>query len=247
MEDLVRVGYDTYLSAFESLVPALIKAFDGHVPKDNLLYQEIHGAIDTLRNWDYRTATNSVATTLAIEWGQKLSPVISKVYIDAGENDQVTATKLFAERAGYDDLLVAMRSVVMELKERFGTWEVAWGEVNRYQRLTGRIRETYDDAKPSLPVPFAASTWGSLPAYGSRRMEGTNKRYGFGGNSFICVVEFGSRVRAKSLLAGGVNNDPASPHFADQAEMYTQGRFKDVLFYREDVEKHAEKTYHPGQ
>ena len=78
-------------------------------------------------------------------------------------------------------------------------------------------------------------------------MEGTNKRYGFGGNSFICIVEFGPRIRAKSLLAGGVNNNPASPHFNDQAEMYSQGRFKEVLFYREDVEKQAEKTYRPGQ
>jgi hypothetical protein len=29
--------------------------------------------------------------------------------------------------------------------------------------------------------------------------------------------------------------------------MYTKGKFKEVLFYREDVVKHAEKTYHPGE
>jgi acyl-homoserine lactone acylase PvdQ len=246
MDDLIKAGYDTYLPAFEVLVPALIRAFDKNVPEGNLLYQEIHGAIQTLKQWDYHASASSVATTLAIEWGQKLNPAITKVYINPGEADQVTATKQFAERAGYDDLLLAFRGVVMDLKERFGTWEVPWGEINRYQRLTGQYRETYDDAKPSLPVPFAASTWGCLPAYASRRMEGTRKRYGFGGNSFICVVEFGERVRAKSLLAGGVNNNPSSPHFNDQAEMYTRGQFKDVLFYREDVEKHAEKTYHPG-
>ncbi len=246
MDDLVRTGYDTYLPAFSILVPALVKAFDTHVPQGNLLYQEIHSAIDTLRRWDFRSANQSVATTLAIEWAQKINPVIQKVYIDPDEPDQVTATKLFAERAGYDDLLLAFRGVLLDLKERFGTWVMPWGEINRYQRLTGQIRETYDDAKPSLPVPFAASTWGSLPAFASRRMEGTKKRYGFGGNSFICVVEFGDRVRAKSLLAGGTSNDPASPHFGDQAEMYTKGLFKDVLFYREDVEKQAERSYHPG-
>jgi acyl-homoserine lactone acylase PvdQ len=247
MDELISTGYDTYLSAFSVLVPALLKAFDTHVPQGNLLYQEIHNAIDTLRRWDFRSGTQSIATTLAIEWAQKINPVIQKVYIDAGEPDQVAATKIFAERAGYDDLLLAFRGVVMDLKDRFGTWEVRWGDINRYQRLTGKIRETYDDTKPSLPVPFAASTWGSLPAFASRRMEGTKKRYGFGGNSFICVVEFGDKVRAKSLLAGGNNNNPASPHFADQADMYTKGQFKDVLFYREDVEKNAERTYHPGK
>jgi len=29
--------------------------------------------------------------------------------------------------------------------------------------------------------------------------------------------------------------------------MYSKGQFKDVLFYKEDVMKHAEKTYHPGE
>ncbi|WP_425476334.1 penicillin acylase family protein [Paraflavitalea speifideaquila] len=54
-------------------------------------------------------------------------------------------------------------------------------------------------------------------------------------------------MKAKSLLAGGNSSDPNSPHFADQADRYTKGQFKDVLFYKADVLKHAEKTYHPGQ
>jgi acyl-homoserine-lactone acylase len=85
-----------------------------------------------------------------------------------------------------------------------------------------------------------------LPSYASRYFPGTNNRYGVYGNSFICAVEFGKRIKAKSLLAGGESGHPASPHFADQALMYAKGQFKDVLFYREDVEKHAEQTYHPG-
>ena len=52
---------------------------------------------------------------------------------------------------------------------------------------------------------------------------------------------------AKSLLAGGESGDPHSKHFNDQLEMYAKGQFKDVLFYKEDVLKHAEKTYHPGE
>ena len=41
--------------------------------------------------------------------------------------------------------------------------------------------------------------------------------------------------------------DIDSKHFFDQGEMYTQGKFKDVLFYRKDVEKKAERTYDPGE
>jgi acyl-homoserine-lactone acylase len=169
------------------------------------------------------------------------------VYIDQGETDQVAATRFFAQNAGYDDLLKAFRGVVMELTEKFGTWKMTWGEINRYQRLTGNIRETYDDTKPSLPVGFASATWGCLPSYVSMAMPGTKKRYGIHGNSFICAVEFGPKIKAKSLLAGGVSSKPSSTHFTDQAEMYTKGKFKDVLFYKEDVMKNAVRTYIPGK
>ncbi len=67
------------------------------------------------------------------------------------------------------------------------------------------------------------------------------------GNSFVAVIEFGPRIKAKSVVTGGSSSDPSSKHFTDQALMYTEGRFKDVLFYKEDVLKHAERTYHPGE
>ena len=113
--------------------------------------------------------------------------------------------------------------------------------------MSPAVDQVYVDSLPSLPVPFVSSAWGMLPSYTSRYYPGTHKRYGVNGNSFICAVEFGKKVKAKSLLAGGESGNPTSPHFFDQAHMYTQGQFKDVLFYKEDVLKHAERTYHPGE
>jgi len=86
-----------------------------------------------------------------------------------------------------------------------------------------------------------------LPSYNSRYYPGTKNRYGVSGNSFVCAVEFGKKVVAKSLLAGGESGDPSSPHFKDQLSMYAKGKFKDVLFYKEDVLQHVEKEYHPGE
>ena len=60
-------------------------------------------------------------------------------------------------------------------------------------------------------------------------------------------MEFGKKVKAKSLLAGGNSGNPQSKHFMDQAEIYQKGQFKDVLFYKEDVQKNAERTYRPGE
>ena len=247
ISDLIAAGYDTYLPAFEILIPALIRTFERDVPVGNVLYNEIAEAISILKKWDYHCDVNSIATTLAVEWGQKLNPVIQRVYIEQGQKDQVESARFFANNAAQEDLLLPMRAVVMELREKFGKWQIPWGEINRYQRLTGNVREVFDDQKTSLPVGFTSATWGCLPSYVSRPMQGTKKRYGVSGNSFVCAVEFGPRIKAKSLLAGGVSKYPSSPHFADQAEMYAKGIFKDVLFYREDVLKYAERSYHPGE
>ncbi|WP_431218001.1 penicillin acylase family protein [Puia sp. P3] len=140
-----------------------------------------------------------------------------------------------------------MSAVVSELKKQYGTWKINWGDRCRYQRLTGKITETYDDARPSVAVGLVASSFGALPSYVSRVMPNTKKRYGYSGNSFIAAVEFGKKVKAKTIVTGGESSDPASPHFSDQATMYLFGVFKDVLFYKEDVLKNVEKKYQPGR
>lgn len=247
LDGLIEAGYDRRLAAFEVLIPALLKGWrQGPVFRDSLS-PHIASAMEILGQWDFRADTSSIATTLAVEWGQRLNPLLQRVYIEQGESDQVSVTRRFASTAGAMELLRPLSDVLKELTTQFGSWRLPWGSYNRYQRLTGDIRESYNDDRPSLPVAFTASTWGSLPAYVSRKMPGTKKRYGVSGNSFVCAVEFGPRIRAKSLLAGGNNNQPSSAHFGDQAKMYTECRFKDVLFYREDVLNSMEKRYRPGE
>lgn len=245
IDKVIEAGYDRYLSAFQILVPALVKAYDSQ--STDSAYQSLREPIELLRKWDYYSSEQSVATTLAIEWGQKILSAMMRTEEDFEDLDQVDRAKRFAANAAAKTLLDPLLATIKELKTRFNDWKIAWGEINRYQRLTGKVNEKYDDNAASLPVGMAASTWGTLPSFVSRSMYGTKKRYGFNGNSFVCAVEFGKRIKAKSLLAGGVNNQPANKHFSDQAEMYTKGIFKEVLFYKEDVLKNAERSYHPGQ
>ena len=247
IEKIIAAGYDRKLSAMEILVPALVSSFEKNIQPDNRYYDKIREPIALLKQWDYNVSENSVATALAVEWAQLLGPDIAKIYIQQGEADQVKATKHFADSASSAQLLNSLMTVVDNFIRKFGKWDVAWGEINRYQRVSSDIQQKYDDTKESFPVAFASATWGMLPSYNSRYYPGTKKRYGFHGNSFVCAVEFGKKVKAKSLLAGGNSGNPSSKHFTDQLEMYTKGQFKDVLFYKEDVLQHAERTYHPGQ
>ncbi len=247
IDKVIEKGYDTYLSAFEILIPALIKAYEKSGTEDANLKNSLAAPMDILKKWDYRCGENSVATTLAVNWGERLLPAIFKApVIEDEENDIVEKTKLFAANAKGDELLKPFAETIEKLKENFGKWEMPWGEVNRFQRISNDIDQHFDDKDASYPVGFTSSTWGMIPSYASHTFPGTIKRYGVNGNSFICAVEFGEKVKAKSLLAGGESGDLNSPHFFDQGLMYSKGKFKDVLFYKNDVLKNAEKTYHPG-
>jgi acyl-homoserine-lactone acylase len=244
LDKVIAAGYDTNLAAFEVLIPALVQAFE----KNEQQYPTLKEPIVLLKNWDFHSSTQSIPTTLAIEWGTRLLPKIQaiKSLLPDEEADQVTKTKQFATTCAADELLKPFDETLKELEKKFGTWKIPWGDINRFQRISSDILQKYDDAKPSIPVPFASSAWGMLPSYTARYFEGTKKRYGVNGNSFICAVEFGDKIKAKSLLAGGQSGDITSKHFNDQMDMYTQGQFKEVLFYKEDVLKHVGKTYHPG-
>lgn len=247
IDKVIAAGYDTNLAAFEVLIPSLLTVFEKNVKPTDSLYAALSEPIAELKKWNYHSSETSVATTLAIEWAGKLSTTLQKLYIDEGEDDQVANVKRFAASATPEQVLPPLLAVVNDLKKKFGKWQMPWGEINRYQRISSDIQQKYDDAQPSVPVGFASALWGMLPSYNSRYYPTTQKRYGVSGNSFICAVEFGPKIKAKSLLAGGESGDPSSKHFNDQLEMYTKGKFKDVLFYKEDVLKNAKRTYRPGE
>ena len=143
-------------------------------------------------------------------------------------------------------LLESLAAASDKLTADFGTWKKPWGEINRFQRLTGDIVQPFNDAGPSIPVGFTSSQWGSLASFGARADPGTKKWYGTSGNSFVAVVEFGDRVRAKAVTAGGESGNPASRHFNDEATRYSLGNLRDVYFYRSQLKGHIERQYHPG-
>lgn len=189
-----------------------------------------------------------MATTLAVEWGEKISSSINKTTVTGKPNaDQVDKTNEFAAIASANELILPLLQVINSLKNKFGNWQIPWGNINRFQRISSAIDNIFDDDKPSFPVGFVSSQWGMLPSYYSHTFPHTNKRYGVHGNSFICAVEFGKKIKAKSLLAGGESGNTHSKHFFDQGLMYSKGQFKEVLFYKDDVMKHAERKYHPGE
>ena len=238
LDGLIELGYDGYLPAFEKVIPGLVSAFDANRGS----WKQLSDAIDVLRDWDLRTSKESVGMTLAHYYGMALyAQAESPGDLEPMEQFNYYGTGLEPVRR-----LEIFNGVIDQLVADFGTWNLPWGEVNRFQRQDGSINLTFDDDKPSIPVGLTTGRWGALAAYGMRGQHKTKKIYGTRGNSFVAVVEFGEKVKAKSMLAGGQSGDPYSPHFYDQAQRYADVQFKDVAYYREDVEARAEETYSPG-
>ncbi|MDE0732595.1 MAG: penicillin acylase family protein [Gammaproteobacteria bacterium] len=244
LDTLIEAAYEPTLTAFEQLVPELIliTATDDNQEQQFSIQPETLLYIDLLRNWDLKASVDSEATSLAIYWAEEMRSSLSDDAAAAG----ISIYDYMIEQSNTSQKLRALRIAAEKLTADFGSWQVPWGEINRYQRNNGNIVQQFDDSKPSIAVGFASSRWGSLASFGARTYPGTKRMYGTSGNSFVAAVEFGDRVRAKAITVGGLNSDPDSEHFADQAQMYAQGNFRDVLFYREDVEENLERTYQPG-
>ncbi len=241
-DSLIAAAYDSYLPEFELQLPPLLKAYD-QTPAGNPLKAKLAEQIKLLRAWDYRWSVASVATSLAVYWGEELG---ERVSADARKAN-VSVSEFMAARATAQQRLEALAAASDKLAADFGKWNTPWGEINRFQRLTGDIVQPFNDAGPSIPVGFTSSRWGSLASFGARAYKATKKRYGTSGNSFVAVIEFGDHVRAKAVTAGGLNSNPASPHFNDQAKRYSTGELREVYFYRPQLEGHSERQYHPGQ
>jgi len=242
LDELIELAHDPYLPAFEALLPQLIKAYD------SLPTPRLEGAIELLRAWDYKTDASSSAMTLAHFYGTACMELwFSSEELRTVFTSQLNLFNHFDAQVSAREQLRLLDEVVAQLEASFGTWDIPWGEVNRYQRIDGAIRQAFDDTKPSIPIGFASGRWGALAAYGARYNNDTKKIYGTRGNSFVAAVEFGETVQAKTILAGGQSGDPNSPHFNDQIDGYAKVQWKDALYYKDDVVKEARETYTPGQ
>jgi acyl-homoserine-lactone acylase len=234
-------AFDSYLPAFAQLIPLVVRAYD-EAPASDPVKAVLAEPIAALRDWDFRWSTASVPTSLAVYWGQELW----RGAIDEVRRTGASIYDLLPARPPAV-VLAALVAATEKLTADLGTWRTPWGEINRFQRLSDDIAPHFDDAAPSIPVGFTSAQWGSLASFGAKAYPGTKRMYGNSGNSFVAVVEFGDRIRAVAITAGGESGHPDSPHFLDEATRYTTGDLRELYFYPDQLAGHTERTYHPGQ
>ena len=242
LESLNAAAFDSLQPGFAALIPPLIQAYDA-LPQADPRRPALADQVRILRQWNFRWSADSVAQTLAMFWGDALRKAQNAPADEPGNKAMMRLTRDTSPA----QKLQALSDATARLTRDFGRWQVPWGDVNRFQRISPAIDHPFNDAAPSIPVPFAWSGYGSLASFSAGPKPGTKKWYGTAGNSFVAVVEFGPRLRAKAVTAGGESGNPASPHFNDEAQRYASGNLREVYFYPEQLEGHTERVYRPGE
>ncbi|HKP10461.1 MAG TPA: penicillin acylase family protein, partial [Blastocatellia bacterium] len=229
LDDWSRMAFDTTVGDAERVIVRIVEEWEKLRQEDAARAAKLEPLINELRSWNRVSAADSKAMTIYELWLETVDDF---------------------RRAGDEAAWRRMRAlekVAADLTRDFGTWRVAWGEINRLQRTDTLGEEPFSDARASLPIAGAPDWDGTIFNFHNRAEKGQKRRYGFLGTSYVSVVEFGPQVRARSLLVFGQSADPKSPHYFDQARLYSEQKFKPAWFALEEIKAHAERVYYPGQ
>ena len=236
LEDVVRLKHSYHMLLADRVKNDLIAAVKAKQPTGDAA-----AAIALLERWDNTVAPESKGATLFEIWWTEYSglrPPNRTPLPDEKRFAKVwTASDPLNTPHGLADPARAVEAfnwAVAETVRRYGSVDIAWGDVHRVRR--GSV---------DVPVGGCASSLGCFRALAFTR-EDDGKLAASGGDGWILAVEFSDVPRALSVLAYGESSRRNSPWFSDQAEMFARGELKNVAFTAADVDAQAIVRYHPG-
>jgi acyl-homoserine lactone acylase PvdQ len=130
--------------------------------------------------------------------------------------------------------------------EQLGSTDVTMGavfRVGRGERSWPLGGETIDTPEiPSCVADLSPLCERTMRAFASGAADEQGQRRAYRGSQSMRLVELTDPVRSWTLHVYGQSDDPASPHYDDQARLLSEGRFKPTYFNRDNLEGHIEST-----
>ena len=224
------------------------REWNGPPDYDGPLADEIRDAVELLERWDNTARADARGAVLFVEWWERYlagagrapsspesagfpAPADSLFRVPWSVDSPVTTPEGLAspERAA-----AAFAEAVEATAQRWGSWDVAWGEVHRARH--GDL---------DLPVGGCDGILGCFRVLwfvedddGLRRVRG--------GDGWVFAVEFTDPPRAYTILAYGQSAREDSPHHTDQLRMFVDGEMRPIAFTEEEIGARTIRSYRPG-
>jgi acyl-homoserine-lactone acylase len=224
LDDMKALAFDTYVLSADIIVPLLQRAYVQEPSAD----VHVNRALELLRPWNHRSASDSVAYTYIYFWGTSYTNLYGddkfgrftgysrrKININSSEEQAM------ARRAFEDGL--------NRMEKQFGKTEVPWGEMNIVER--GGI----------FPIGGTGLFDVLHPDDGPMKEDG--KIHDNDGWGHLMVVVEGNPKQIWSLLPYGESEDPTSPHYNDQAKLHSQKLTKRFWFSADEILAHTESVH----
>ena len=180
-----------------------------------------------LERWDRNAEVDSKGMVLFFTWASKFSVSNNSTYTtDWDINNPINTPDGLADpkRAA-----MLFEDTVKEIEKKFGKLDVPWGE---YYRIN------YNGV--NLPANGTDGRLGVFRVAWPARSDKKNMYVG-GGDSWVAVIEFGKKIRAKALLSYGNSTEKDSPYNGDQLVLFSKKELRDVWLYEDDIDINTAK------
>jgi acyl-homoserine-lactone acylase len=219
-----RIAFDSYVPPADLWAPIILQAWSEH--EATAADQRLREAVKLIGSWNRRASRDSVGATVFRFWRLACHEMDSKVGRDAFSISNTPEIRR--------DALAALRTAADRLHDTYGRVAVPWGEIKRLRRG--------DKEWPLSGDGLGKLGMDALRATAADTFNDQHKLIPRGGQCVTSIVTLTDPPTIRAVVTYGQSNKPNSKHFADQAPLFSEERFRKVPWTLEQLRSSIEST-----